>query len=240
MRGRETLVLLPGMMCDERLFGPQIEAFGPHYDIVVGNLTGEASVERLAHRLLDRLPGRFNLLGLSMGGIVAMVMVGIAPGRIARLALLDTNHRADLAERRPLRDRQICDARSGKLADIVQREMMPGYFAAGNQNVTHLHELVLDMAVTLGPEALVSQSIALRDRPDLSGALARSQGPALVMCGIEDGVCTPERHGEIAALLPDAEIVTVPGAAHLPTLENPQVVNAAICRWLARPAFEAE
>lgn len=240
MIGRETLVLLPGMMCDARLFGPQIEAFSADFDIVVGDLTGESTIDGLALRLLDGLPERFNLLGLSMGGIVAMAMAGIAPGRITRLALLDTNHRADARERRPIRDRQVCDVRSGKLPDVIVEEMMPGYFAAGDGSAASLKALVLDMALTLGPQAFVSQTAALRDRPDLTQAIFGWQGPALVMCGAEDSVCTPERHREIASLLPDAEFVAIPDAAHLPTLESAHAVNTAIARWLGRPAPDQE
>jgi pimeloyl-ACP methyl ester carboxylesterase len=240
MTGRETLVLLPGMMCDGRLFAPQIEAFSADCEIVVGDLTAEQTIDRLARRLLDGLPERFNLLGLSMGGIVAMAMAGIAPRRIARLGLLDTNHHADAPERRAIRDRQISDARAGKLSDIILREMMPGYFAACNRGNAAFRDLVLDMALVLGPEAFVSQTAALRDRTDLTEALRGWSGPALVMCGAEDKICTPERHREIAALLAAAEFVAAPHAAHLATLENPQAVNAAIARWLTRPALEQE
>ena len=87
----------------------------------------------------------------------------------------------------------------------------------------------------VGAEAFIAQSLALRDRDDQSVALGSYAGPVLVLCGAEDRLCPPGRHHEMAALLARSELVLVPGAGHIATLENPAVVNAAMERWLARP-----
>ena len=71
---RETLILLPGMMCDERLFAPQVAAFDSACDISVPALS-EMSIGAMARSVLDHAPrGPLNVAGLSMGGIVAMAM----------------------------------------------------------------------------------------------------------------------------------------------------------------------
>jgi len=66
------LVLLPGMMCDARLFGPQIDAFSAARVVQVAPIGGHDSVAALAREVLLHAPPVFALLGLSMGGIVAM------------------------------------------------------------------------------------------------------------------------------------------------------------------------
>ena len=66
------LVLLPGMMCDGRLFGPQIDYFSARMPIQLAPITAFATMQALAAEVLAQAPRRFNLAGLSMGGIVAM------------------------------------------------------------------------------------------------------------------------------------------------------------------------
>lgn len=237
---RETLILLPGMMCDARLFAPQVEAFSPAYDVMVPSLV-EASIDAMAQAVLAAAPpGPLNVAGLSMGGIVAMAMVDRAPERIARLGLLDSNHHADAPERFDIRNRQIDDVKAGKLRDVIIDEMKPVYLAPENRSDQDLLDLLVDMAMDVGADAFVAQSVALRDRAKRSAALRTFAGPALVLCGAEDRLCPPERHHEMADLLPDAELVLVPGAGHISTLENPAAVNAAFQTWLSRRSAHAD
>ncbi len=236
----ETLLLLPGMMCDERLFAPQIQAFNQAYNVLVPQRV-EPSIADVAHWVLASAPdGPLNVVGLSMGGIVAMAMIAIAPERIARLALLDTNHHADAPGNFEIRNRQIAEVRSGKLRDVIVDEMKPVYLAKENRNNQALLDLLVAMAMDVGAEAFVSQSIALRDRPDHGSALRQYQGPALVLCGEEDQLCPPHRHAEMASILPDATRVCVPGAGHISTLENPEAVNSALRDWLQRKPVNVE
>jgi pimeloyl-ACP methyl ester carboxylesterase len=224
------------MMCDARLFAPQVAALADLAQITVGDLTRAESVPALAAGLLAEAPPRFALAGLSMGGIVAMEMAKQAPERVVRLALLDTNPRAEAEDRRAARRPQIERALRGGLRDVLAEEMKPLYLAEANRGDRALLRLLLDMALALGPEAFARQSRALRDRPDQRAALARYPGPALALCGAEDRLCPPERHAEMAALAPRGRLEIVAGAGHLPTLERPDAVNAALRRWLTEDA----
>ena len=233
---REALVLLPGMMCDERLFGPQIAHFSRSFDVCVPTLAGAASIRGLAGKILVEVQAaHFNLAGLSMGGIVAIAMAAIAPDRVIRLALLDTNHRADPPERRTIRDRQIADVQRGRLREVIVDEMKPNYLSRENRNDQALLDLLIDMAMDCGDAAFVDQSIALRDRPDQTESLKHYRGPTLVLCGEEDQLCPPARHDEMNGLLENALRVNVPQAGHISTLENPVQVNAALQTWLGMP-----
>ncbi|MEO1307942.1 MAG: alpha/beta hydrolase, partial [Pseudomonadota bacterium] len=78
----DPVLFLPGMMCDARLFWPQITALSPTRSVQVAPLTGAASMGALAARVLDHAPRRFVLVGLSMGGIVAMEILRRAPDRV--------------------------------------------------------------------------------------------------------------------------------------------------------------
>ena len=228
--------MLPGMMCDARLFAPQIEHLRDRYHIVVPPLAGSSSIEGLARQVLESVAQpRFNLMGLSMGGIVAMAATGLAPERILRLALLDTNHRADAPERFAMRNRQIAEVQAGRLREVVVEEMKPSYLAEANRSNRALLELLVDMAIGLGADVFIEQSIALRDRADQTDALRSYSGPSLVLCGAEDVLCPRARHAEIAGLLIRASRCTIEGAGHIATLEQPERVNQAIIQWIREP-----
>lgn len=224
------LVLVPGMMCDARMWGGLPAALHPRP--VAHAIPDQADrIDRIAAAILADAPPSFALAGLSMGGIVAMEIVAQAPDRVQRLALLDTNPMAELPEVQARREPQIARALAGDLAAVIRDDMKPNYLAPGPDRQAIL-DLCMDMALSLGPEVFARQSRALRDRPDRQAALAAYRGPALVLMGAEDRLCPRDRHDLMHALMPQSRFVTIPGAAHLPPLERPMETCAALRRWL--------
>lgn len=224
------LVLIPGMMCDTRMWGGIPAALHPRPVAHVVPTEADSMAE-LARILLRDAPPRFALAGLSMGGILAMEVLSQAPERVERLALLDTNPRAELPEVRANREPQIARALNGGLARVMRDEMKPNYLAKGPGKKAVL-DLCLDMALSLGPDVFARQSRALRDRVDRQATLAAFRGPALVLMGAEDRLCPRDRHDLMHALMPQSRLVIIEGAGHLPTLERPIETTAAMSRWL--------
>lgn len=148
---RLPLVLIPGMMCDARLYGPQIAAFSGSRALHLAPKSNEDNVEALAAAILSGAPQRFALAGLSMGGIVAMEVVRQTPERVERLALLDTNPRAELDTVKEKRAPQMAAVRAGGLSDVMRLEVIPN-FAHDRSTAADLEILALDMAESLGPE----------------------------------------------------------------------------------------
>ncbi|WP_366658401.1 alpha/beta fold hydrolase [Fodinicurvata sp. EGI_FJ10296] len=223
------LVLIPGMMCDARMWGD----IPTHLPALVHHAlpTGADSMAGLAARILHDAPDRFALAGLSMGGIVAMEMLAQAADRITRLALLDTNPCAEASAVQSRRGPQIDRALSGGLDHVMRDEMKPNYLAEGPQRGPIL-DLCMDMALAVGPQVFRDQSVALRDRADRQQALAAFKGPALVLMGEDDRLCPRDRHERMHALMPQSRFVMVPGAGHLPPLEQPQATEQALRHWL--------
>lgn len=230
----EPLVLLPGMMCDARLFGPQIAELSSDTAVMVAPVTQGERIEEIASGLLDLLPKRFALAGLSMGGIVAMEILRRAPDRVSRIALMATNPLAETPVVAANREPQIVKARAGRLMEVMQDEMKPNYLAPGPQRGDVL-ELVMDMADVLGPEVFIRQSRALQRRRDQQAVLRKYRAPALVLCGAHDQLCPVKRHSFMAELMPDAKLAVLEHSGHLPTLEQPAETTDAIRNWMKRP-----
>ncbi|MEW2918574.1 alpha/beta hydrolase [Ruegeria sp. ANG10] len=228
------LVLLPGMMCDARLFQPQIATLSGSRPLMTFPLAKQDSVQAMAADILSNAPPVFALAGLSMGGIVAMEVVRQAPIRVERLALLDTNPLAEKPEVKARRGPQMKAVQAGQLRQVMRDEMKPNYLADGPHQGAIL-DLCMAMAVDLGPDVFLRQSRALMDRPDQTEILAAYPGPSLVMCGREDGLCPVERHRLMHDLIPNSTLRIIEEAGHLPTLEQPNETTAALIRWLEAP-----
>lgn len=224
------LVLLPGMMCDARLWFPQIAAFSGKRVVQTAPMNGEDICD-IAAAILADAPPVFALAGLSMGGIVAMEILRQAPERIERIALLDTNPLPELPEVAARREPQIVKVRQGGLTSVMRDEMKPNYLSDG-PNRSEILDLCMDMAQTLGPEIFVAQSRALQTRPDQQNTLQASKIPTLILCGREDRLCQVGRHQLMHDLMPHAEFTIIEGAGHLPTLEQPTKTTAALTGWL--------
>ncbi|WP_412554070.1 alpha/beta fold hydrolase [Shimia sp. MIT1388] len=225
------LVLLPGMMCDARLFGPQINALSGLYPIMTAPLSGQKTIEKLATEVLQTAPPKFALAGLSMGGIVAMEMLRQARDRIVGLALMDTNPLAESEATKDRRALQIAATLAGDMRRVMREEMKPNYLADG-PNQGKILDLCMAMATDLGPDIFVRQSKALRDRKDQTETLRSYSGETLILCGREDSLCPVERHRLMQNLIPGSTLQIVENAGHLPTLEQPRITNAALTRWL--------
>jgi pimeloyl-ACP methyl ester carboxylesterase len=224
------LVLIPGMMCDARMWGGIDTGLGLP---VIHHLPVQAeTMAAMAALFLADAPQRFALAGLSMGGILAMEILRQAPDRVTRLALLDTNPRAETAEAQTRRQPQIDRALAGDLAGVLRDEMKPNYLAPGPGKQAIL-DLCMDMALSLGPQVFAAQSRALRDRADQQATLAAFPGPALVLMGAEDRLCPLDRHQLMHSLMPQSRLAIIPGAGHLPPLEHPAATLRALRDWLA-------
>ncbi|WP_373050535.1 alpha/beta fold hydrolase [Thalassovita aquimarina] len=233
----DPLVFLPGMMCDARLFAPQLADLSRDHAVTVAPITQGETIEDIATGLLEVLPQKFALAGLSMGGIVAMEILRRAPDRVARLALMDTNALAETPQSATMYEPFISKARSGQLDEAMRDFMKPEFLAPGPGRMAILNT-VFDMARDIGADVFVRQVRALQRRQDQQPTLRKCKCPALVLCGEEDGLTPVKRHRFMADLIPYAELEIIPGAGHLPVLEQPGAVTAALRRWMARPAVQ--
>jgi pimeloyl-ACP methyl ester carboxylesterase len=191
----------------------------------------DSSMEAIAKRILASAPRRFALAGLSMGGYIAFAMMRLAPERIAKLALLDTSARPDTPEQTAGRNTQIAMAQSSRYGEIPALAM-PRYLHRDRQNDKTLTSLVVTMCEETGAEAFVRQLQAIMSRSDSRPLLGSIRCPTLVLVGDADVATPPELNKEIADGISGSRLVVVPDCAHLSTLEQPELVNAALAQWL--------
>ncbi len=224
-----TLVLLHGTLCDSRLFAAQISHFAANgwrirTPVVRGH---ESGMRGLAALILSGLPERFALVGLSLGGIVALEMMRQKPGRITHLALLDTSDAADSDKAFEARDREHMYAREMGLGPFMEKIMLKRYLHPDNLGDKELCATVVDMALDHSLEVWNSQRALLDYRRSSRDVLERCDVPVLVGCGAADTICPPELHREMAKAL-GIEAAVFEGCGHMSPLEDPAAVNSAL------------
>ena len=227
---RPTPVLLPGNMCDARLWTEAVRAtFSGAID---ADLTQDGSIQAMAERTLAATDGQLLAVGFSMGAIVAVEMAVQAPERIVGLVLSGYNATADLLERAAHRPAQQSEVRAGGLERVLVEELKPNYLAAQNRKDNSLLRLLRDMGMDLGANVFVRQSEALRLRADRRDAIAALHMPVLYLCGEEDTLCPPAWHQIWANLTPKSQFKEISGAGHMLPLEAPTAFAATIENWL--------
>ena len=219
------------MMCDERIFAPQIEELASKRSVHIADISKHDNISDLAADVLSNAPPKFCLVGHSMGGIVAMEICAQDPKRIEKLVLIDTNPLAELEEVKLKREPQISDALSGKLVNVIRDEMKPNYLAS-SENQDIILNICMDMALSLGPKVFINQSRALQTRADQQSNIQSINIPVLIMCGSEDKLCTVERHEMMHNMISNSELKIINNAGHMPTLEQPSETTEVLKEWL--------
>lgn len=228
------LVILPGLLCDSRMFA----ATRAHFDgtIVIDGFYGGADrIAAMATYALDRMPPRAALLGHSMGARVALEIWRQAPERVERLALVDTGVLAvkpgEQDNRYALRD---LGRAHGMVALVAQ--WLPPMMGEAALTDAALMALLTAMAQDAGLATFEAQMQALLNRPALDTLLPTITCPTFAIVGEEDRWSPVAQHEAIAAAIPGAQLRVVEGAGHMVPAETPAPFNRIIAEWRQKNA----
>ena len=173
-----------------------------------------------------------------MGGRVALEVLRRAPERIAGLALLDTGVKplaeGEAGERETTGRQELLQIACERGMAQMAARWVQGMIWGPRLHETALVATVIEMFVRSNPETFAAQIRALLARPDASALLPGIRCPTLVLCGEQDNWAPADRHREMAASIPGAQLVLVPECGHMCTLERPEAVTRALLEWYAR------
>ena len=233
------LVLLPGMNCSPRLWDGVVQELragpaptGRSRPVVVPEVD-RPTLDEQVESLLDRLPQRFAIGGLSLGAIVAMAVHRRAPERVAGLFLVATNAQPPTEAQRAAWSAQLDSLAAGASPRDLQEELLPLLIGrapgAGPGRPDPGAGRRRRRGRLCGPSSS-SSSTRVDERPGLAGATV----PCTVVAAAEDRICPFERHREIHGSSADRSFIVVPGAPHLVALSHPHPLAAGRCGWLQR------
>lgn len=232
MAGKAPVVLLPGQLCTELLWQPQMDALKDVSDPRMIVLDRHDTVAGMAQDVLDRSPERFALAAHAMGGFVAFEILRRAPERVTRLALLSTLAPADTPKQTVRREGYLRLVEQGKFDEIIE-ERIPMLVHPDRVADDALCGMLRKMASDTGAERFQRQQRAIMSRPDSTPSLSAIRCPTLIVYGRADGITTLAHQEEMLAGIPGARLEIVEDSGHMLTLERPAKVNALLRDFLA-------
>jgi pimeloyl-ACP methyl ester carboxylesterase len=225
------LLLLPGLLCDDKVWAPQVAALADYAPIAVAGYPGARSLAAMAEQVLAVAPPTFALAGHSMGARVALEIYCRAPDRVARLALLDTGVHPPTGDEAAKRRGLLEVAERDGIAAMVDLWLPPMVHPDRRGDATFMTPLHA-MATAGGAERYADQVEALLGRPDFRPTLPAIDCPTLVGVGRQDEWSPLDQNRDIAAAIPGAEFVIFEDSGHMAPVEAPDQVSAALRRWM--------
>lgn len=229
---KHNLLLIPGLLCDHRLWQAQVEGLSQTAECTVADVAHADTLAAMATAAIAKMPpGPFAVAGLSMGGYVALEVMRQAAARVTGLALLDTNARPDPEQSTSDRRRMMKMAETD--FDRVVNALLPKLLLPANMRNAALVATVKAMAAATGKDAYCRQQEAIIGRIDSRPHLAKIRVPTMILCGKEDALTPVALHQEMANAIPGSRLVIADQCGHLSTLEQARLVTLNLVHWLS-------
>jgi pimeloyl-ACP methyl ester carboxylesterase len=233
---KESIMLLPGLLCDERIWRDQVAALSGRFDCRVPDYGSCDSITAMAERVLHEASTEcFSVIGHSMGGRVALEMLRLAPQRVVRLALLDSG----IDPKAPGVAGADEEAKRNALVVLAQRNGMRAMGMQWARGMVHpsrldtpLFDEIIAMIERKSLAVYEGQIRALLNRPNGRPVLAGAPRPTLLLCGRQDAWSPLGRHEEMQRLLPGSRLTVIEESGHMATMEQPDAVNTSLLDWL--------
>jgi pimeloyl-ACP methyl ester carboxylesterase len=232
-------VFVHGFPLDHRLWLSQLDALADLRHCVAPDLRGSGRSDPIGplvlsmEQIADDIAGFIDALGynsadivaLSMGGYAALALWERHPGVVRTLVLMDTRSGADSdagrAGRRETAER-VADEGVGALVEGLQTALLAS--EAGLAARTRLRAMI----EATPAESVMAALEGMARRADRTDLLPTIDVPTLVVVGEEDGLTPPDVAEHMAGLIPESQLVVLPGAGHLTPIETPEAVNEAL------------
>jgi pimeloyl-ACP methyl ester carboxylesterase len=230
----EPLVLLPGMMCDARVWATQLTVLSYQRPVTIAPVCMGDRIEEIASELLSSLPTKFALCGHGLGGAIALELVRRAPERVIRLALIGTNPLSDTPQEAADREPRMIGAKSGRFEPMLKNDILPRHVGGGQLRAHAIGE-IHEMAMSLGADTYVRQERAMQRRRDQQSTLRHITQPTLILAGEDDQIVPLKRQEFLAELIPYAKFGVLHGVGHTVMLEDPEGTTEALYTWMRQP-----
>ena len=245
-RRRGVLVLLHAFPLNARMWEGQLGLADGGWRVIAPHFRGvdagagdppTVSIDDYAGDVIDLLDAlhidQAVIGGLSMGGYTAFAILRHAARYVQGLILADTRAEADAPEGLEAR-RKMLELVHAKGAAAVAEEMIPKLLGeTTRRSRADVIDIVRSLILANSPEAIAGSVRALMSRPDSTPLLPAIHVPTLILVGAEDTVTPPALSEKMHHAIAGSELTVIPGAGHLANLEQPDLFNAALARFIS-------
>ena len=227
-----TIVLIPGYMCDETMWVNQLDILKKKYKVIIPQLNEGNSIEEFKKNTLKLLPKKFSVIGFSMGGFVALKLAIEERERIKDLVLIGTNARSVSKDRRFSLNKSISEMNSENFVSKFSSNSFNSYFAKHNKTNKNYLNIVEEMVKKLGLDCLKAQTKAILERSSLVDLLINIKARCLIISGNLDILSTKEMNEELSNNIINSELMYIKNSGHFVMIEEKKQFNKIILNWL--------
>jgi 3-oxoadipate enol-lactonase len=223
--------IVPKLSQSFRVIVPELPGFGGS-QAVSGGFADVA--DRMAEAVKDGTGADDAIvLGNGYGGFVALQMAIRHPGIATKLILADCGAAFSEPGREAFRNMAAASKAKGlsAITDVAMRRLFAAEFQAQHPDLMRDRR---EAFLRTDPDVLRAACATLAEL-DLRPELAKVRMPVLVLVGEHDEATPPPMSHELAALLPQARLKIIPGCAHVPQLQSPDIFLDTIGDFLAAP-----
>ena len=239
------LIFLHGFPFSSAMWEPQLAALPPEYRAYSYDLRGlganepgdgQYTIEGHVDDLLAlmaawRIP-RAVLIGLSMGGYIALRAIERAGDRFLAAVLADTRSETDSDPGRWRRAAQVKEVKRIGSKSFAEVLLPAGFSPESMKNRPEIVEPIRQCIARTPPLAIAGTLIALAARSDTTSSLEKFRLPVLIVVGEKDTITPPESARSMHQRIAGSRLEVIPGAAHLSNLENSGVFNRHLLEFL--------
>jgi 3-oxoadipate enol-lactonase len=235
-RGKGTpLMLLHGYPLDHRLWDDVVPLLEDQFDLILPDLRGfggSSTVDSFytMEDFASDIAGLLDFLGIprtaiaghSMGGYVALAFARLFPERVTGLGLVSSQVLADTPAKRDDRFKTAAEVADKGPASVVE-SMTPKF-----TNNPRLQEFAQSSMELQQPAAYIGALKAMGERVDSTPLLKSINYPVVIIHGDVDNLIPIDRAREVKAALPNAYLVEINGAGHMPMMEAKEQTAEAL------------
>lgn len=225
-----TVLMLPGTLCDGRIFSHQKRALRGQAHLICASYSGMRDRTAWLQTWLKRLPEKFYVAGFSLGGLLALELLRMAKDRVIGIALIASNAQAASAGSRrksTVLRRMWLERGPAEVAKHVK----PAYFHHEAKRRKHEH-LVFDMALRTSKRSAFEEFAWAAERPSGLETLAAYSGKVLAVSGAQDRLCPPAWQWAMLAAQPRMQWIEIARCGHFIPLEAPAQLSDSLFHWI--------
>ncbi len=229
---KNPLVLLPGTLCDERLWESTIRYLPPTTEIICPQYTCGETMSEVISNIRAELPEKFALVGFSLGGLAALELIKQAPDSVTGLAIISSHAGADTCENKQTRTQQLKQAQEQGIEPLVTSTLIKSGLISTNPLVEENSSLIMSMAKSTDLNTFERQTLMAITREDHHKTLKEFSRSILILASLNDNICSSSKTLLAAKANDNAELIWINDASHYLPLEQPQQIAKQLDNWL--------
>jgi pimeloyl-ACP methyl ester carboxylesterase len=227
-----TVLMLPGTLCDDRIYAAQRRHLRGHARLVCASYQGLKNRITWLQELLRRMPDKFYIAGFSLGGLLALELLRLAGSRVLGLALIASNAQA-ASEKSKRKSAWLHRMWLDRGPSEVARHVKPAYFHHEAKRRRH-ERLVFDMALQTPRRSAFAEFTWAAERPSGLQTLREFEGKLLAVSGRQDRLCPPAWQRAMQAAQPRMQWIEFERCGHFLPLEAPALLTRHLRAWLTQ------